>query len=169
MLILLVVGFLAVRGPGRASDVSVEGRAAPGRTSPDVQLVDFDGDQFALSDYHGTPVVLNFWASWCPNCVAEMPDFEKVHQDVKEQVAFIGIDQRDDRSAAEDLAHQTGVTYRLAEDPDGRVFDAFGGVGMPTTVFIDADGRVVDVVTGQLNEALLRDLINRSFGDDGRA
>jgi peroxiredoxin len=98
-----------------------------------------------------------------------MPDFEKVHQDVKEQVAFIGIDQRDDRSAAEDLAHQTGVTYRLAEDPDGRVFDAFGGVGMPTTVFIDADGRVVDVVTGQLNEALLRDFINRSFGDDGRA
>jgi cytochrome c biogenesis protein CcmG, thiol:disulfide interchange protein DsbE len=109
-------------------------------------------------------VVINFWASWCPSCVAEMPDFEKVHQDLKDEVVFIGIDQRDDRNAAEALAQQTGVTYRLAEDPDGRVFDAFGGVGMPTTAFIDADGNVVDVVTGQLSEELLREYLDRSFG-----
>jgi cytochrome c biogenesis protein CcmG/thiol:disulfide interchange protein DsbE len=165
ILVIFVIAVLA-RGPERTSDVSVEGRAAPGGTSPAVSLVDFEGKPLSLADYNGTPVVLNFWASWCPNCVAEMPDFEKVHQELKGEVAFIGVDQRDDRRAAEDLAHETGVTYRLAEDPDGRVFDAFGGVGMPTTAFIDGDGNVVDVVTGQLNEELLREYIDRSFGVD---
>jgi cytochrome c biogenesis protein CcmG, thiol:disulfide interchange protein DsbE len=169
VVVVVIVGVLVARGPSGSGDVSVEGRAARGGSSPDVQLVDFDGEPFALSDYRGTPIVLNFWASWCPNCIAEMPDFEKVHQDLKGQVAFLGIDQRDDRRAAEDLAHQTGVSYRLAEDPDGRVFDAFGGVGMPTTAFIAEDGNVVDVVTGQLNEELLRDYIDRSFGVDSRA
>ena len=169
VLVIAVIGFLLVRGPGGSSEVSVDGRAAPGGTSPDVHLVDFNGKPFSLSEYRGTPVVLNFWASWCPNCVAEMPDFERVHQELKGQVEFVGIDQRDDRRSAEDLAHETGVTYRLAEDPDGRVFDAFGGVGMPTTAFIDSDGNVVDVVTGQLNEELLRDYIDRSFGVAVRA
>ena len=168
-ILIIVIAALAAFGPERTSDVSVEGRAVPGGTSPAVSLVDFEGKPFSLSEYRGTPVVLNFWASWCPNCVAEMPDFEKVHQDLNGEVAFIGVDQRDDRGAAEDLAHETGVTYRLAEDPDGRVFDACGGVGMPTTAFIDADGHVVDVVTGQLNEELLREYIDRSFGVDVRA
>jgi cytochrome c biogenesis protein CcmG/thiol:disulfide interchange protein DsbE len=164
--IVLTIALLIARGPGRTGDVSVDGRAAPGARSPDVSLVDFEGEPFSLSEYRGTPVVINFWASWCPSCVAEMPDFEKVHKDLRGEVAFIGIDQRDDRNAAEALAQQTGVTYRLAEDPDGRVFDAFGGVGMPTTAFIDADGNVVDVVTGQLTEELLREHINHSFGVD---
>jgi cytochrome c biogenesis protein CcmG, thiol:disulfide interchange protein DsbE len=149
--------------------VSVEGLATPGTTSPEVHLVDFDGEPLALADYRGTPVVLNFWASWCPSCAAEMPVFEKVHQDLKAEVAFLGIDQRDDLSAAEELADRTGVTYRLAEDPDGRVFDAFGGVGMPTTAFIDVNGEVVDIVAGELNEELLRDYIARSFGVNARA
>jgi cytochrome c biogenesis protein CcmG/thiol:disulfide interchange protein DsbE len=169
VLVVVIIGVLVARGPSGSGDVSVDGRAAPGGSSPDVQLVDFDGEHFALSDYRRTPIVLNFWASWCPNCVAEMSDFEKVHQDLKGQVVFLGIDQRDDRRSAEDLAHQTRVSYRLAEDPDGRVFDAFGGVGMPTTAFIDEDGNVIDVVTGQLNEELLRDYIVRSFGVDSRA
>jgi cytochrome c biogenesis protein CcmG/thiol:disulfide interchange protein DsbE len=162
--IVLVIALLIARGPGRTGDVSVDGQAAPGARSPNVSLVDFEGKFFSLSEYRGTPVVLNFWASWCPSCVAEMRDFEKVHKDLQGEVVFIGIDQRDDRNAAEALAQETGVTYRLAEDPDGRVFDAFGGVGMPTTAFIDADGNVVDVVTGQLSEELLREYLDRSFG-----
>jgi thiol-disulfide isomerase/thioredoxin len=165
--VIVVASAILVRlgGPsGLGGGVSVVGRATPGATSPEVHLVDFDGEPLALADYRGTPVVLNFWASWCPSCVAEMPVFEKVYQGLKVEVAFIGIDQRDDRSTAEELARRTGVNYRLAEDPDGRVFDAFGGVGMPTTAFIDANGEVVDVVTGQLTEELLRHHIARSFG-----
>jgi thiol-disulfide isomerase/thioredoxin len=142
----------------------VSGDATLGERAPEIQMTDFDGERFSLADYEGTPVVLNFWASWCPACAAEMPDFERVHQESEGRVAFIGVNQRDVRSAASDLARDTEVSYRLAEDPDGSVFDAFGGVGMPTTVFIDDSGNVIDVVTGQLTEQQLRDEIAQSLG-----
>jgi hypothetical protein len=74
-----------------------------------------------------------------------MPDFEKINRSVGDEVAFLGIDQCEScqgggEDAARDLAEETGVTYHLAEDPDGAVFVAFGGSSMPTTVFIDAHG-----------------------------
>jgi cytochrome c biogenesis protein CcmG/thiol:disulfide interchange protein DsbE len=160
--LLGVAGFLVVGGP--SGHRSVQGAAVGGTPVPAVELIDFEGRRFSLDDYEGTPVVVNFWASWCPSCVAEMPDFERVHQQLRGRVAFVGVNQRDDRGAAEDLAAETGVSYRLAADPNGAVFDAFGGAGMPTTAFIDADGNVVDVVTGQLDGALLKSYIERSFG-----
>ena len=153
---IALLGFLLFQDP--PNDPSVGGTALA--AASEIQLTDFEGERFALSDYAGTPVVVNFWASWCPNCVAEMPAFEKVHKDLDGEVAFIGIDQRDQRSAADDLARRTGVTYRLADDPGGRVFDAFGAAGMPTTVFIDPQGNVSDVVTGQLSEDQLRGYIS---------
>ncbi|MGH2751840.1 MAG: TlpA family protein disulfide reductase [Actinomycetota bacterium] len=155
---IALLGFILFQEARNDSSVSGLGGSSP--AAREIQLTDFAGERFALSDYTGTPVVLNFWASWCPNCVAEMPAFEQVHKDLEGKVAFVGVDQRDDRAAADDLARKTGVTYRLAEDPTGRVFDAFGGVGMPTTVFIDARGRISEVVTGQLSEEQLRGYIS---------
>lgn len=165
---LLVVGGVALIGfvlfRSSSGDVSVDGFAALGAPAPDVEMTDFEGQTFTLDSYEGTPLVLNFWASWCPNCIAEMPDFERVSQAVGNRVEFLGVNQRDRHGAAVDLAGKTKVTYRLARDPQGRVFDAFGGAGMPTTVFIDADGNVVDVVTGQLSAELLAQRIEQSFG-----
>jgi cytochrome c biogenesis protein CcmG, thiol:disulfide interchange protein DsbE len=135
-----------------------------GKALPNLVLRDFDGEELTLGDYAGRPLVVNFWASWCPPCAAEMPDFERVHESVGEKVAFLGVNMRDDRNLAEDLAESTGVTYRLAEDPHGRLFQAFEGAGMPTTVFIDAGGTVVEVVAGQLTEAELRERIGSAFG-----
>lgn len=136
---------------------------AQGTSAITTQMTDFEGQTFALSDYRGKPVVVNFWASWCPSCVAEMPDFEVVYQNRRAEVEFVGINQSDSRERADELADETGVSYRLAEDPDGRIFEAFGGVGMPTTVFINADGDIVDVVVGQLSAEHLEELIDQSF------
>lgn len=157
------LGIALSRAPG--GDVTVSGAAALGEPAPDVAMTDFEGERFNLSDYEGKPVVMNFWASWCPNCVAEMPDFERVHQSAAGEIVFLGINQSDDRPSAEDLAHETGVTYRLAADPQGEIFQAFGGAGMPTTVFIDPSGNVVDVVVGQLSQDTLTGYIERSFPD----
>ncbi len=145
------------------SDVAVSGRTGVGEPAPDVAMTDFDGTRFELADYRGTPLVVNFWASWCPSCVAEMPDFEKVHQAVAGKVAFLGINHSDAPESAERLAKDTGVTYRLARDQQGEIFQAFGAAGMPTTVFIGADGNVIDLVVGQLSEEALMDYIQRSF------
>jgi cytochrome c-type biogenesis protein len=160
---------IAVLAGGPRGGTQVSGTAAPGGSAPEVTLTDFDGESFSLQDYEGRPVVLNFWASWCPFCAAEMPDFEKVHRSVSDDVVFLGIDQCEScqggsRDAAERLARETGVTYRLAEDPAGSVFVAFGGSSMPTTIFIDADGRVVEHVGAMLSESQLRDHLSRLFG-----
>lgn len=165
--VALVSGALLFDGP--RGGASVQGTAALGEPVPEVHLTDFEGEEFSLQDYEGRPLVVNFWASWCPFCVAEMPDFEKVHRSVADEVTFLGIDQCEScqggsADAARDLARQTGVTYRLAEDPDGSVFVAFGGSSMPTTVFIDADGRLVEHVGGMLTESQLLDYISRLFG-----
>lgn len=159
---LALIGFVLFRSS--SGGVSVDGVAALGGPAPDVEMTDFDGQKLTLDEYEGKPLVVNFWASWCPPCVAEMPGFEKVHQGVGDEVQFLGVNQRDQHDAAVELAERTGVTYRLARDPQGRVYDAFGGAGMPTTAFIDADGNIVDVVTGQLSVELLSQRIEQSFG-----
>ena len=166
---IAVVGIVGLalallRAPG--GNVDRDDMAGRGRAAPDIALTDFDGDRLWLSDYRGKPLVVNFWASWCPSCAAEMPAFAKIHRETDGRVAFLGINASDARESAEDLATETGVTYRLAEDPRGEAFQAFGAPGMPTTVFIDASGNVADVVAGQLSEGQLRDYISESLGVD---
>jgi cytochrome c biogenesis protein CcmG/thiol:disulfide interchange protein DsbE len=160
--LVLLVGVLLAR-PTPEDAATVEGEASAGASAPSVEMVGFGGETIALADYAGTPVVLNFWASWCPFCVAEMPDFEDVSNAHADQVVFVGVNLQDDAGAADGLAIETGVTYQLARDPQGVVYSAFGGIGMPTTVFIDADGVVRDVVTGQLSSEDLESKIDQHF------
>lgn len=159
----LLVGFLFT-APTPEGAAVVEGEASAGASAPSVEMVGFGGETIALADYTGTPVVLNFWASWCPFCVAEMPGFENVSKAHADEVVFVGVNLQDDAGAADGLAIETGVTYQLARDPQGVVYNAFGGIGMPTTVFIDADGVVAEVVTGQLSQEGLEARIDQHFG-----
>ena len=112
-----------------------------------------------------TPVVVNLFASWCVPCVEEMPAFERVHQALGDQVTFLGMSNRE-RSPEDALAivESTGVTYPTFDDPDASAFTYFGALGMPTTVFIDATGNVVDVHSGPLTEAELQTRITDLFG-----
>lgn len=128
--------------------------------APEVTIEYFDGSSQQLNELHGRPVVLNFWASWCPACISEMPAFGEVHRRFGDQVEFIGINMQEvDLDAAEDLAEQTNVDYRLAHDRDGAIYRLFGGIAMPTTVFISADGAVESVHAGALFEEDLTSII----------
>ena len=149
--------------PAPEQSATAQGQAAVGAPAPNVEMETFSGEQVTLTEFEGTPVVLNFWATWCPFCVAEMPDFEKVNQAADGQVQFIGVNLQDDGGAAEDLVHETGVTYLLTRDPQGVVYSAFGGVAMPTTVFIGADGIVDEIVTGALTEGQLSNKVVQHF------
>jgi cytochrome c biogenesis protein CcmG/thiol:disulfide interchange protein DsbE len=160
----LVVAGRLVGPPSPTAGVVVEGVAVVGRPAPRVELPGLRGGRVRLAELRGRPVVLNFWASWCPPCLAEMPEFERVHRRLGGRVTFLGVNQRDQLQAAEELARSTGVTYPLAVDPAGRAFDAFGGLGMPTTVLIRADGTVADIFAGQLDETLLSERIRRVLG-----
>ncbi|HSJ36532.1 MAG TPA: TlpA disulfide reductase family protein, partial [Acidimicrobiia bacterium] len=135
---VVVAGAVLAQSRGSApSDATPAADGSPGTYAIDIDFAYFDGEPGALADFAGQPLVLNFWASWCPPCVAEMPDLEEVHQRFHGEIAFLGMNMQDDLAAAERLVEETGVTYPLAQDPDGAVYRRFGGIAMPTTVLLD--------------------------------
>jgi len=117
-----------------------------------------------LSDFSGKPVVLNFWASWCAPCVKEMPLLERTHKALGDDVRFVGVDGNDSRRLAVELMAKTGVTYRSGYDPDDAVFRRYRLRGRPTTVFIDAAGRIKGIHAGELKAGDLTDLLRRYLG-----
>lgn len=131
---------------------------------PEIALTDFEGASTSLTDLTGTPLVVNFWASWCGPCVAEMPDLQAVHAAAGDRATFVGINTQDSPEAAAELADDTGVTYTLLRDPDGTAFRAFEVIGMPSTFYVDAAGNIVERHTGLLTRAALVEDLDRHLG-----
>lgn len=131
---------------------------------PNVELTDLNGIPMALTDFAGQPMVVNFWASWCPPCIAEMPAFEEVFNARAGSVAFVGINVRESAETAADMAARTGVTYDLALDPNGAAARAFNVVNMPTTVFVTADGTIASVHAGALTSTELDERLSVLVG-----
>jgi cytochrome c biogenesis protein CcmG, thiol:disulfide interchange protein DsbE len=126
----------------------------------------FDGGTTSLAEHSGRPMVVNFWADWCTPCLTEMPAFEQVHQAAGDQVAFVGLAVSSGEAKARELAAETKVTYDLGFDPSGQIIRASGGAVLPTTVFVDADGTIVETHALVLDEAELRNKIEAHFGID---
>ena len=140
-------------------------QAAPGIEAPTTTFTTFDGAPVSLAEFRGKPVVLNFWASWCPSCVAEMSAaFRPVREDLGDTITFLGVNIQDERPLALELLEETGVGWVNAEDPTGGLYAALGGLGMPFTVLISAEGSVLETHNGPLNEGQLRTLIAATLG-----
>jgi cytochrome c biogenesis protein CcmG/thiol:disulfide interchange protein DsbE len=119
---------------------------------------------FATSELRGRPAIINFWATWCPFCVEEMPDLEAAHRTLGDQVTFVGIDRQDSRERALTLAEETGVTYLLLESPEGDFFGQVKARGMPTTLFVDADGVIQHRHAGPITADELLELVAEKLG-----
>ena len=134
-------------------------------TFDEATFTTFDGEEVPLASVRGTPTVVNFFSSTCVPCITEMPAFEAVHQAVSgDEVAFLGLAVADRTDDALALVDRTGVTYPTAEDKDASVITALGGIGLPTTVFLDADGEVVYRKTGELSAEELRAALADELG-----
>lgn len=117
-----------------------------------------------LSDFDGQPLVVNYFAAWCPPCRAEIPAFNNVAADYDGDVAFIGISRDADHDAWRSFVDETGLTYTSVFEGQGQgSFEALDGIGMPTTLLIDADGSIAENHAGALTESALRDLIEEHF------
>ncbi|MFP5376248.1 MAG: TlpA family protein disulfide reductase [Acidimicrobiia bacterium] len=115
----------------------------------------------------GSPVVVNFFASWCAPCRDELPLLEGASQRAAGAVAFVGVDVNDSRSRAAALLDAAGVSFPAGYDPDRAVATDYRLRGMPTTVFVDASGRVADVAHGRLSAADLDRRLARLTGRPG--
>lgn len=146
-----------------------DGDADSGPSPDEVRAVELtslgDGDTARLGDLlDGRPLVLNFFAEWCQPCREEMPDFEALHQELGDDVAFVGVGLDHDPDDAAVMVGETGVTYPTFADPAGDVFAVFEGVQLPTTVFVAADGTIRASHDKILDADGLRDRIEESLG-----
>jgi len=120
----------------------------------------FDDETVEFADLPEGPVVLNFFASWCPSCIAELPDFETVSQNFGGDVTFLGLATQDRSDSSVELLERTGVTFATGKDQNGEIFSLFKGLAMPTTVFLDANHEVVRVHSGVFDVESLTETIN---------
>ena len=116
-------------------------------------LPQMDTEMFStmLAQQHGTPVVVNIWASWCPPCKAEAPDLAAAARRHGDGVQFIGVDTQDDRGGGTDFIARYGLPYPSVFDPTNEIALSYGLYSPPATLFFDANGALVRTVPGQIS------------------
>jgi cytochrome c biogenesis protein CcmG, thiol:disulfide interchange protein DsbE len=142
-----------------------------GHPAPDFELLTTGGDNYSLSAYAnpdtnaGVPVILNFWATWCGPCRIEMPHLERASQKYDGQVMLLAINQMETPAQIDAFAEEMGLTFPLLVDQDRVVNNRYGVINLPTTIFIDANGIVREVIIGTINQAILEDRIGRLLNE----
>ena len=145
-----VIIFIAIFSAACDKDSTGEAHATELKTAPDFNLKKFDGGMAKLSDYLGKVVILDFWATWCPPCIKEIPDFVELQKEYGDKgLAILGISlDQNPKQALPKFIKKYKVNYSILLT-DGKVDKAFGGVtGIPTTFVIDRKGEIYKQYVG---------------------
>lgn len=119
------------------------------RATPDFTLDTLEGGKFKLADQIGQPVVVNFWATWCLPCRAELPAFEEVYRNNRAQgLVVVGVDVAESPDEVAQFVAEAGLTFPIALDTSGETTELYHIQGMPTTFFVGRDGQIKDMVIG---------------------
>ena len=128
-------------------------------SAPDFTVKDASGGDVKLSDMKGRPVVINFWASWCPPCRDEMPHFEEAYNELGADVHFMMVNLpggSETRQRADQFIASQGLTFPVYYDVTGEAATRYEVQFIPTTIFVDSGGHLAGTSTGMLNK---RDLM----------
>jgi cytochrome c biogenesis protein CcmG, thiol:disulfide interchange protein DsbE len=128
---------------------------AVGLVAPDFTLETLDGTTFQLSELRGTPLVLNFWATWCGPCIRELPALQTAAERYGNRVLIVGIDQGEPEHVVRPYVEEMGLTFPIPLDINMEVGQRYEVRGMPTTYFVDADGVIRHVWLGEMNSITL--------------
>lgn len=158
LLALLLGGSLLVQGCSDKTPVPPAAKEA----APDFQMTLFDGSDFQLSAQKGKVVVINFFASWCVSCGEETPHIEKAAKKYSPQtVVFLAVAVDDTEKKAIAFMKKSGLTIPAGLDKTGKIKDSYGLYGMPTTFFIDKNGKISYFHAGVVTEELLKSEIDK--------
>ncbi|MCH7492514.1 TlpA family protein disulfide reductase [Patescibacteria group bacterium] len=131
--------------------------------APNFTLDKLGGGTISLADYRGVkPVVLDFWASWCPNCRRDMPRLSKMYETYNNEVEVIGVNLRESNSKAQNYISSAGILFPIVMDSAGRVSDNYGIRYTNTHVLIRKDGTVFKIIPGDIKESDIKKLISSS-------
>ncbi len=133
-----------------------------GQPAPDLRLPLVGGGELDLETYRGRPVVLNFWATWCEPCRAEMPVFERAQQQYRDQgLVVLGVDMQERDEEIQAFLSQVGVTFPSMVDRTGEVTRQWRATGLPTTFLIDRAGIIRDVRVGPFTDEMLQERLTK--------
>ena len=124
-----------------------------GRLAPDFTLTDLEGSSVTLSDFRGQVVFINFWATWCPACRAEMPEIEAVYQEYKDKdVVVIGVDLKESEDKVRRYIERGGYSWTFVIDTTGEVTRDYGVTAIPTSFFLDRQGIIRALKIGAMTK-----------------
>jgi len=146
--ILAGVLFAVMIAATACSDGTASGTGI-GDKAPDFELKDMDGTQHSLSDQKGSPVLLNFWATWCGPCRSEMPHLEDISKEWKDDgLVFFAVNMAESAPGVQEYLDYFGFTMPVLLDTARTVATSYNIAAVPTTYFIDKDGIIQDKVVG---------------------
>jgi len=141
--ILLVLGIVITACPNEAPAPEV------GKRAPDFELDALDGQSIALSGLKGTPVLVNFWATWCGPCTYEMPFLQQVYEDwPEEELVLLAINIQEGSSKVSQFMQSQGFSFPVLLDSQAAVAQQYSVMGIPSTFFIDSDGVIQEIKVG---------------------
>jgi thiol-disulfide isomerase/thioredoxin len=129
----------------------------------DISLMDYEGNEVTLADFRGQPLVINSWATWCPFCLAELPDFGRLQAEFSDEIIVIAINRRQSIEGIKSYTDDVGVTDKLLflRDGDDSFYRSIGGFAMPETLFIDGDGEIVVHKRGPMELVEMREHVQK--------
>jgi thiol-disulfide isomerase/thioredoxin len=131
-----------------------------GETAPDFEAVDFDGRQVKLSDFKGKPLLLNFWATWCPPCLKELPEFQRFFDEHNEDVNIVAVNlTTSERSVlhVKNFVLEKKLTFPVYLDEDGLAAQKYLVRYIPTSYFLDENLKILEVHVGPLTYEQIKD------------
>ncbi|GKW45125.1 peroxiredoxin [Planococcus sp. NCCP-2050] len=137
---------------------------AKGELSPDFELTTLEGEKVKLSDYQGKKVILNFWATWCPPCRAEMPHMQNYFEEhaAGNNVEILAVNlTTEDRGIdkVQNFVKEYELTFPIPMDKKGDIGTLYQAVTIPTSYMIDTEGRVQNKIVGPMNETMMKEMI----------
>ncbi|WP_226682905.1 redoxin domain-containing protein [Sutcliffiella horikoshii] len=138
------------------------GEVQEGNEAPDFTLTTLDGSELKLSDYRGKKVILNFWATWCPPCKAEMPHMQSFYEENHEEVEVIAVNLTNmdkGEKAINTFVEDYGLTFAIPLDEAGDIGMQYQAFTIPTSYAIDKNGIIQKKIIGPMDEATMKSIV----------